>query len=111
MMSEKPADIRPGRTLRVFRRSNLDRSRPARAGLLDSGEIAPNVLSVDLSRYKIETPEAVAARIRSALPYVGADHLIVAPDCRLKYLPRDVAFEKICAMVEGTRLVECSHVA
>ena len=53
----------------------------------------------------VETPETVAARIRRALPYVDPTKVIVAPDCGLKYLPRDVAFGKMQAMVEGAKLV------
>ena len=53
----------------------------------------------------IEKPETVAARIRRALPYVAADRIVVAPDCGLKYLPREVAFGKMCAMVEGAKIV------
>ena len=60
---------------------------------------------LDLSKLEVETPEIVASRIRRALPYVGAERLIVAPDCGMKYLPRDIAFGKIKAMVEGARLV------
>jgi 5-methyltetrahydropteroyltriglutamate--homocysteine methyltransferase len=60
---------------------------------------------LDLSDTKIETPETVAARIRRALPHVPAERIIVAPDCGLKYLPRDVAFGKMKAMVEGTKIV------
>ena len=60
---------------------------------------------IDLSKYEVETPEAVAARIRRALPYVSPERIIVAPDCGMKYLPRDVAFGKLRAMVEGARLV------
>src|SRR5829696_130613 len=57
---------------------------------------------LDLSTPEVETPETVAARIRRALPHVAPERIIVAPDCGLKYLPRDVAFGKMCAMVEGT---------
>src|SRR5712691_5944958 len=60
---------------------------------------------LDLSTHQVETPETVAARIRRALPFVSPDRLIVAPDCGLKYLPREVAFGKMKAMVEGARLV------
>jgi 5-methyltetrahydropteroyltriglutamate--homocysteine methyltransferase len=60
---------------------------------------------LDLSTHEIETPEVVAARIRRALPFVSPDRLIVAPDCGLKYLPRNVAFGKIKAMVDGAALV------
>ncbi len=60
---------------------------------------------LDLSDTKVETPEVVAGRIRRALPHVDAKRLIVAPDCGLKYLPRDVAFGKMQAMVEGAAIV------
>lgn len=61
--------------------------------------------TLDLSHMNVETPEAVAARIRRALPYVPAERLVVAPDCGLKYMPRDVAFGKMRAMAEGANIV------
>src|SRR6187551_1286080 len=60
---------------------------------------------LDLSDMKIESSETVATRIRRALPYVSLERIVVAPDCGLKYLPREVAFGKMCAMVEGTKIV------
>jgi 5-methyltetrahydropteroyltriglutamate--homocysteine methyltransferase len=60
---------------------------------------------LDLSDHAVETPDVVAQRIRRALPYVPAERLVVAPDCGLKYLPRDVAFGKMQAMVAGAALV------
>ncbi len=60
---------------------------------------------LNLGTHDVETPETVAARIRRALPFVSAERIVVAPDCGLKYLPRDVAFGKMKAMVEGARLV------
>ena len=60
---------------------------------------------LDLHDNQVETPEAVAARIRCALPFVSPDHLVIAPDCGLKYLPRDVAFGKMKAMADGASLV------
>ena len=51
------------------------------------------------------SPALVAERIRRALEIVPAERLVVNPDCGLLHLPRDVAFAKLCAMVEGTRLV------
>jgi 5-methyltetrahydropteroyltriglutamate--homocysteine methyltransferase len=59
---------------------------------------------IDLADSTVETPETVAARIRRALPYVAAENIVVAPDCGMKYLPRDVAFGKMRAMVEGARI-------
>jgi 5-methyltetrahydropteroyltriglutamate--homocysteine methyltransferase len=61
--------------------------------------------TLDLSDMATESPETVAARIRRALPYVPADRIVVAPDCGLKYLPRNVAFGKMRAMVEGASIV------
>jgi 5-methyltetrahydropteroyltriglutamate--homocysteine methyltransferase len=61
--------------------------------------------TLDLSDMTIETPETVAARIRRALPHVPAERIVIAPDCGLKYLPREVAYGKMCAMVEGARIV------
>ena len=60
---------------------------------------------IDLSDPTVETPETVAARIRRALPHVPAERLIIAPDCGLKYLSREVAFGKMKAMVEGAAIV------
>lgn len=60
---------------------------------------------LDLSTHEVETPVIVAQRIRKALPHVDATRVIVAPDCGLKYLPRDVAFEKMKAMADGARIV------
>lgn len=60
---------------------------------------------LDLSTEQVETPELVAERIKRALPYVDPQRMIIAPDCGLKYLPREVAFGKLKAMVDGARLV------
>jgi 5-methyltetrahydropteroyltriglutamate--homocysteine methyltransferase len=53
---------------------------------------------LDLSTPEVETPEAVEGRVRRALPYVPAERLVMAPDCGMKYLPRDAAFGKLTAM-------------
>jgi 5-methyltetrahydropteroyltriglutamate--homocysteine methyltransferase len=60
---------------------------------------------IDLGDHTVETPEIVADRIRRALPYVPAENVIPAPDCGMKYLPRDVAFAKMQALAAGARLV------
>jgi 5-methyltetrahydropteroyltriglutamate--homocysteine methyltransferase len=60
---------------------------------------------LDLSDMAIETAETVAGRIRRALEFVAAEDIVVAPDCGLKYLPREVAFGKMKAMVEGARIL------
>ena len=60
---------------------------------------------IDLSDMNIETPEIVAARIRKALDHVPATRIVVAPDCGMKYLPREAAFGKMQAMVAGAAIV------
>ena len=60
---------------------------------------------LDLSTPEIESAETVAARIRRALAHRKPEDIIVAPDCGLKYLPRDAAYGKMKAMVDGARIV------
>ena len=60
---------------------------------------------LDLGSSEAETPELVAQRIRRALAVVEPDRLVVAPDCGMKYLPRELAFRKLQSMVAGARLV------
>ncbi len=52
-----------------------------------------------------ETAETVAARIRAALRHIPAERLVPAPDCGMKYLPRDTAFAKLKALADGARIV------
>jgi 5-methyltetrahydropteroyltriglutamate--homocysteine methyltransferase len=60
---------------------------------------------LDLSDLTIETPEIVATRIRRGLEHVPAERLIPAPDCGMKYLPRNVAFGKLRALSQGATMV------
>jgi 5-methyltetrahydropteroyltriglutamate--homocysteine methyltransferase len=60
---------------------------------------------IDLSDPAVETAEAVAHRIRTALPLVSPERIVVAPDCGLKYLPRETAYGKMQAMVAGAQIV------
>lgn len=60
---------------------------------------------LDLSDMTVETPEMIAERVRRALPHVDADKVVIAPDCGLKYLPRDVAFGKMKAMADGAKIL------
>ncbi len=60
---------------------------------------------IDLNDMNIETPEQVVARIKRALRYVPKENVILAPDCGMKYLPREVAFGKMKAMVNAARIL------
>lgn len=60
---------------------------------------------LDLGSAEVETAEIVAARIRRGLEHVPADRIVPAPDCGMKYLPRDRAFGKLRALADGAAIV------
>ena len=60
---------------------------------------------IDLGSAAVESPQAVAERIRAGLKHVPAERLVVAPDCGMKYLPREVAFAKLQSLAQGAALV------
>jgi 5-methyltetrahydropteroyltriglutamate--homocysteine methyltransferase len=60
---------------------------------------------IDLDDMTVETPHKVVERARRALKYLKPENMILAPDCGMKYLPRDVAFGKMKALVEGAKLL------
>jgi 5-methyltetrahydropteroyltriglutamate--homocysteine methyltransferase len=68
---------------------------------LDGKTVILGVL--DLSDATVETPDQVTARVRRALTYVPPQRLVLAPDCGMKYLPRDAAFGKLRAMTRAAR--------
>jgi 5-methyltetrahydropteroyltriglutamate--homocysteine methyltransferase len=71
-------------------------------------DLAPKTILLgvlDLGDPRVETPRKVAERIRRGLKHLPAERLIPAPDCGMKYLPRDVAFGKLKAMAEGAAIV------
>ncbi|HXA22718.1 MAG TPA: 5-methyltetrahydropteroyltriglutamate--homocysteine methyltransferase [Acetobacteraceae bacterium] len=60
---------------------------------------------LDLDSADVETAEQVATRIRRGLRHVDAERLIPAPDCGMKYMPRERAFGKLCALAAGAAIV------
>jgi len=60
---------------------------------------------IDLRDTEPESPETVAARLRAALKVIPADRIVVAPDCGMKYLQRDIALQKLTNMVLGRDIV------
>jgi 5-methyltetrahydropteroyltriglutamate--homocysteine methyltransferase len=66
---------------------------------------------IDVKSAEVETPELVAARIRSALELVPADRLMINPDCGLRNVSGAVARAKLAAMVLGTRTVRAELAA
>lgn len=63
---------------------------------------------VDLGEMAIESSEDIAARVREALKHLPPERLMLAPDCGMKYLPRDTAFRKLRAMTQGVESVRNS---
>jgi 5-methyltetrahydropteroyltriglutamate--homocysteine methyltransferase len=59
---------------------------------------------LDLGAEEVETPQVVAARVERVLAVLASDRLVVAPDCGMKYLPRERALRKLEAMVAGAEL-------
>jgi 5-methyltetrahydropteroyltriglutamate--homocysteine methyltransferase len=75
-------------------------------------ELAPKtvVLGVlDLSAPAPESADVVAERLRAALAHLPPERLVAAPDCGMKYLPRDLAFAKLQAMVDGAAIVRAEQ--
>ena len=71
-------------------------------------ELAPKTIILgvlNLGDTTVETPEIVAARVRRALPYVPAERIVLAPDCGMKYLPRESAFGKLRSMTEAAKIL------
>ncbi|NUZ07992.1 uroporphyrinogen decarboxylase family protein [Piscinibacter koreensis] len=64
---------------------------------------------IDLSDPNVESVETIVERIERALPYVKPENVILAPDCGMKYLPRETAFGKLRAMVEAAKVLRGRH--
>jgi 5-methyltetrahydropteroyltriglutamate--homocysteine methyltransferase len=66
---------------------------------------------IDLSTPEVESVETIVDRIRRALPYVKPENVILAPDCGMKYLPREAAVGKLRAMVAAAKVLRQEHAA
>jgi len=64
---------------------------------------------LDLSTNEVESVETIKARVARALPYIDKTRLILAPDCGMKYLPREAAFGKLQAMATAARELRAEH--
>jgi 5-methyltetrahydropteroyltriglutamate--homocysteine methyltransferase len=60
---------------------------------------------IDLSDPQVETADTVVQRIERALPYIKPENVILAPDCGMKYLPRETAIGKLRAMVDAAQIL------
>lgn len=64
---------------------------------------------IDLSTEEVETPEIIIERVNRALPYIDKERLVLAPDCGMKYLPRDVSMAKLEAMAEAAKRLRVQY--
>ncbi len=80
--------------------SNLDCSVLAK---LDNKRLMVGCINLD--DMAVESPQTVVDRIKKALVYAKPENIILAPDCGMKYLPREVANGKLRAMVEAARML------
>jgi 5-methyltetrahydropteroyltriglutamate--homocysteine methyltransferase len=64
---------------------------------------------INLDDMAIETPQQVVARVKRALPFIRKEELILAPDCGMKYLPREVAYGKMKGLVAGAKLLRAEY--
>jgi 5-methyltetrahydropteroyltriglutamate--homocysteine methyltransferase len=63
---------------------------------LDGKTVILGVLN--LGDDSVENPALIVERVRRALPYVPPERLVLAPDCGMKYLPRESAFGKLVSL-------------
>jgi 5-methyltetrahydropteroyltriglutamate--homocysteine methyltransferase len=73
------------------------------------GEKKLMVGCIDLADPQVESVDAVVERIERALPYVKPENVILAPDCGMKYLPRETAIGKLRAMVGAARVLRAKY--
>jgi len=66
---------------------------------------------LDLNDTTVETPQQIVNRVKRALPYVSADRIVLAPDCGMKYLPRDSAFGKLSSLTRAAAMLRDDGVA
>src|SRR5215831_12985853 len=59
---------------------------------------------IDVKSHEVETPEMVAEHIRRTLEVVPPEKIYVLTDCGCVHLPRDLAFAKMQAMVQGAQI-------
>jgi 5-methyltetrahydropteroyltriglutamate--homocysteine methyltransferase len=64
---------------------------------------------IDLSTPNVETVEVVKQRVKRALPHIDAERVVLAPDCGMKYLSREVAYGKLSAMCQAARELRAEH--
>lgn len=58
---------------------------------------------IDLSTPEVESVDTIVSRVKRALPFIDKERVVLAPDCGMKYLPRDISFQKLCNMTAAAK--------
>jgi 5-methyltetrahydropteroyltriglutamate--homocysteine methyltransferase len=66
---------------------------------------------VDSNDPAVEKVTVIKKRIQAGIEAFGPERLLIDPDCGLRMLPRDVAFQKLKAMVDATREARVEYTA
>ena len=64
---------------------------------------------IDLSSPTVESVETIVGRVQRALPYIDKERVVLAPDCGMKYLPRDASLQKLSNMVEAAKILRSQY--
>ncbi len=64
---------------------------------------------IDLSSPEVESVDTVVSRVQRALPYIDKERVVLAPDCGMKYLPREASMEKLSNMVEAAKILRSQY--
>ena len=66
---------------------------------------------IDLSTPEVESVDTIVSRVKKALPFIDKERVVLAPDCGMKYLPRDVSLQKLRNMVAAAALLRAEFTA
>jgi 5-methyltetrahydropteroyltriglutamate--homocysteine methyltransferase len=64
---------------------------------------------INLGTSDVDPVNEVVARVERALPFIDRERVILAPDCGLKYIPRENAFGKLKNMCEAAAQLRARH--
>ncbi|HII84373.1 MAG TPA: methionine synthase [Methanobacterium subterraneum] len=58
---------------------------------------------VDTKTERVESPEEILTLIKKGIELIGVENMIVDPDCGMRMLPPDMAYQKLKNMTEAVR--------
>ena len=60
--------------------------------------------TIAIAKSRVETVDEIKSRIQEALKYIEKDRLIIAPDCGLGYLSKNIIYKKLKNMTEAAKI-------